>query len=343
MRPFRLVDARSAAHAVELMTALGPTARPIAAGGDLLDLLKEGIEGRLLPLPDVLVNLATGRDLAGLSRLGSMLRLGAMATLADLAAHADLRAAAPMVVEAISRIASPQLRNVTTLGGNLLQRPRCLYFRHPQIDCFKKGGNGCPAAVSEVRIPRALFGAGPCCAVHPSDLAPVLMALDAEVELIGPTGSRTVRIDALYDGAERNAAGEAALAFGEIVAAVRLPLGGSSSQAFEKATVRGANEFAMASVAIAVDVEADIIRDCRIVLGGISLRPVRRVDAEKLAVGRPLKDIEPAAIAGAALSAARSLACDAKVVAVAHALVSRATARVVDRRQSLCAQSSEGS
>ncbi len=333
MKPFRLVDARSAAHAVELLAASGPAAQPIAAGGDLLDLLKEGVEGRLLPLPDILVNLATARDLAGVSRVGSTLRLGSMTTLADLAADADLQAAAPMMVEAIARIASPQLRNVTTVAGNLLQRPRCLYFRHPLIDCFKKGGDGCPAATSEARIPRALFGAGPCRAVHPSDLATVLVALDAQLEVIGSTGPRTIRMESLYDGAERNAAGEAALDFGEIVTAILLRVGRPSSQAFEKAMVRGANEFAMASAAVAIDVASDVIRDCRVVLGGIALRPVRCVDAERLAVGRRLHEIEPASVADMAMPSARHLSDGAGVVTVAHALVSRAVARVVGMRQ----------
>jgi xanthine dehydrogenase YagS FAD-binding subunit len=318
--PFQLIDARSAAHAVALLAQFGPVARPIGAGGDLLDLLKEGVEGALRPGHAVLVNLATAGDLAAVSRQDSMLRLGAMATLADLAANPDLQATVPMMIEAISRIASPQLRNVTTLVGNLLQRPRCLHFRHPLIDCFKKGGTGCPAA-------SVILPARPCRAVHPSDLAPVLLALDATLEIIGPAGSRTIRMEDLYAGAERNPRGEARLAGDEIVTAVHLPVGTSRRQAFEKATVRGANEFAIASVAVTLDIRDDVVHDSRIVLGGVALRPMRCIDSEKLVVGRSRQKIALAAVAEAAVPPN----APTHQATVARTLVCRALASVLGR------------
>ena len=117
-----------------------------------------------------------------------------------------------MLAEAIGHIASPQLRARTTLGGNLLQRPRCLYFRHPDIDCFKKGGVGCPAKDGPAEAhPGALFP-GTCHAGHPSDLAPVLMALDARAEIAGPGGQRTLPLAALYRDAGFNRDREAHLA-----------------------------------------------------------------------------------------------------------------------------------
>ena len=143
MTPFRLIDAHSAADAAALLRAHGPRAQPIASGGDLLGLLKEGVEGPALALPTVLVNLATAPDLTRVTRGTDGVRIGAMATLARLRKEPDLP---PMLAEAIDHIASPQLRVRTTLGGNLLQRPRCLYFRHPDISCFKKGGDRCPAS-----------------------------------------------------------------------------------------------------------------------------------------------------------------------------------------------------
>jgi len=320
MIPFRLVDARSAAHAVALLVEHGPAAQLIAAGGDLLDLLKEGVVARLQP--SVLVNLATAGDLAGVSRVGPTLRLGAMTTLADVAANADVQLAAPMLVEAISRVASPQLRNMTTVAGNLLQRSRCLHFRHPAIDCFKKGGRGCPAAASDVPLSRSLFAAGPCRAVHPSDLVPVLAALDAEMEIVGPAGVRTVPIDGLYAEAERMPAREAAIGNDEVVVAIALRAGMPRSQVFEKLTVRGANDFALASVAVALDVQDDVVSDCRIVLGGVALRPMRCIDSETLVVGRTRHAIAPGSVADAALRGA-------KVPAAVRTLVSRALARAL--------------
>ncbi len=327
MTPFRLIDAQSAAHAVRLLTEHGPAARPIAAGGDLLDLLKEGVAGAFQPTPAVLVNLGTA-GMAGVSRSGVTLRLGAMATLADLAAHADVLAAAPVLAEAIGRIASPQLRNVTTLAGNLLQRPRCLYFRHPLIDCFKKGGRGCPAAAGDARLQSALFSTGPCCAVHPSDLAPVLLALDAALEIAGPSGLRTVRIGEVYAGAERNARAEAGIAADEVVCAVELTTGAFSGQAFEKFTVRGANDFAIASVAVTVAVKAGVVSDCRIVLGGAALWPVRCFDAESLVIAHRMAEIVPVDVADAAVSGARTPDGVARVD-VLRALVGRSLTRAL--------------
>ncbi|TXL78714.1 hypothetical protein FHP25_06875 [Vineibacter terrae] len=327
MMPFRLIDAQSAAHAVRLLTEHGPAARPIAAGGDLLDLLKEGVAGALQPAPAVLVNLGTA-GMAGVSRSGATLRLGAMATLVDLAAHAEVQAAAPVLAEAIGRIASPQLRNVTTLAGNLLQRPRCLYFRHPLIDCFKKGGHGCPAADGDERLPRAVFATGPCCAVHPSDVAPVLVALDATLEIASPSGLRMVCMDEVYAGAERNPRTEAAVAPDEIVAAVRIIPGVFSGQAFDKFTVRGANDFATASVAVSVAVTAGMVRDCRIVLGGAALRPVRCLEAESLVTGHPAAEVMPADVAAMAVRGARPLDGTARID-VLRTLVARTLTRAI--------------
>ncbi|HKU94941.1 MAG TPA: FAD binding domain-containing protein [Vineibacter sp.] len=327
MTLFRLIDAQSAAHAVRLLAEHGPAARPIAAGGDLLDLLKEGVTGALLPAPDVLINLGTA-GMAGVSRSGATLRLGAMTTLADLAVDANVQAVAPMLVAAIGRVASPQLRNVTTLAGNLLQRPRCLYFRHLLIDCFKKGGHGCPAAAGDARLSRAMFATGPCCAVHPSDLAPVLVALDATLEVVGPSGSRTVRMDDVYAGAERNPNTEAAVAAGEIVAAVLIAPAAFSGQAFEKFTVRGANDFADASVAVAVALTDGVIRDCRVVVGAAALRPVRCREAEALAIGHPAAQIVPAEIADAAVSGARVSDTTGRID-VLRTLVARTLARAI--------------
>jgi len=323
MSPFRLIDARSAAHAVALLAEHGPAARPIAAGGDLLDLLKEGVDGALRPAPTVLINLGTA-GMAGVSRSGTALRLGAMTTLADLAANTDVQGAAPMLVDAIGRIASPQLRNVTTLAGNLLQRPRCLYFRHPSIDCFKKGGRGCPAAAGD--LSQAVFATRPCSAVHPSDLAPVLVALDAAMEITGPSAQRTILVDDVYAGAERNARAETIIVADEIVSNVQFTTGAFSGQAFEKFTVRGANDFATASVAVSVAVTAGIIRDCRLVLGGAALRPVRCIDAETLVIGHRLRQIVPTDVADAAVAGAQAPAARIDVLRV---LIARTLARAI--------------
>ena len=155
MSPFALIDASNTAEAVALLRAHHPHAKVIAAGGDLLGLLKDGVQGATLRQPHVLVNLATAQELHRIERCNDGWSLGAMVTLSTIARTAGLP---PILAEAIGHIASPQLRTRTTLGGNLLQRPRCLYFRHPDEVCFKKGGISCPAIGGPVQAyPGALM------------------------------------------------------------------------------------------------------------------------------------------------------------------------------------------
>jgi xanthine dehydrogenase YagS FAD-binding subunit len=300
MTPFHLVDAHSAADAVMLLQALGPRAQVIASGGDLLGLRKEGVEGSALPRADVLVNLATAADLHGLTDSPDGVRIGSMTTLAALAAHSHTP---PMLAQAVGHVASPQLRAVTRLGGNLLQRPRCLYFRHPDITCFKKGGTGCPAVAGpREAYPGALFPST-CHAGHPSDLASPLIALGAVLELLGPQGARTVLLEALFEGAGERAAPEVALRSGEVLLAVRVPPG-VRRQAFEKVAPRSANEFATANVAIALQCQGERITQAKVVLGGVSPAPRRCLQAEALLTGQRLAEVDAQALASAALEGA---------------------------------------
>ncbi len=300
MTPFHLVDAQSAADAVMLLQALGPGAQVIASGGDLLGLRKEGVEGPALPRAEVLVNLASAADMHGITATPDGVRIGSMTTLAALAAHPHTPA---MLVEAVGHIASPQLRATTRLGGNLLQRPRCLYFRHPDITCFKKGGSACPAVAGPPEAyPGALFP-GICHAGHPSDLASPLIALGAVVELLGPQGGRTVPLEALFEGAGGRAAPEVALLPGEVLLALHVPPG-VHRQAFEKVAPRSANEFATAHVAIALQCQGERITQARVVLGGVSPAPRRCLQAEVLLTGQCLAEMDTQALAGAALDGA---------------------------------------
>lgn len=287
MNPFELVDAKSAADAVALLCA-SSHAQPIAAGGDLLGLLKEHVSGPALEPPTVLVNLATARDMEGMTWELGRLRLGTMTTLAHLSAHPDVP---PMLAEAVKSIASPQLRVRTTIGGNLLQRPRCLYFRHPDVMCFKKGGAGCPAVGGPSEAyPGSLFP-GTCHAGHPSDLAPALIALDAEAELLGPDGLRRLPLLELFDGAGTNAGQEALIGRAEVLTAILIPKL-TSIQAFEKIAPRKANEFSWASAAVAIELNEGRIVRVRVALGGISPAPLLWDDPRGLMIGHELRDVD---------------------------------------------------
>jgi xanthine dehydrogenase YagS FAD-binding subunit len=277
----RLVDARDAAHAVALLRAHGPRAQPLAAGGDLLALLKDGIRA---PAPRVLVNLATASDLAQVRRgADGHWHLGAMATLAALARIEGLPA---LLAEAIPRIASPQLRTRTTLAGNLLQRPRCLYFRHPDETCFKKGGVGCPSTGGPLQAYGGSLFAGDCHAGHPSDLAPALMVLGARAELRGPRGVRCVPLAELYRDAAHHPTREAALEDDELLCKLMLPPS-RFVQAFEKVAPRDAHEFATASAAVAGRALGARVAELRVTMGGVAPGPwspdTRTLHGERLA------------------------------------------------------------
>lgn len=298
MRAFELIDASSAQHAAQLLRQHGPAAQAIARGGDLLGLLKEDVFGPSGRIPDVLVNLAGAGELRRITRSPQGLQLGAMCTLAQLQQMPGLPT---MLHEAIAHIASPQLRAWTTLGGNLLQRPRCLYFRHPDIACFKKGGQGCPAVQGPAEAyPGSLF-TGACHAGHPSDLAPVLIALQARALVVGAEGTRSIPLDELYVGAAANVVSEARLAQDEVLATLLLPATAHLAQAFEKVAPRLANEFAWTSAAVVLEGDEKIITDARVVLGGMAPAPWTAGQAATVLAGMQPDAIEPWSVAQALL------------------------------------------
>jgi len=294
MTPVRLVPARSAIDAAWLLQVHGPQAQLIAAGGDLLGLWKEGVLAHAVDAP-VWVDLSRASGLDRIERhADGHWRLGAMATLQQLQ---RTRGIAPMLAEAVACIASPQLRSRTTIGGNLLQRPRCWIFRHPDMRCFKKGGDGCPAISGPLQAhPGAIDSGGPCHAAHPSDLATVLLALDASVELVSASGAaRSVPLGKLYRGAASSRVHEAHVAPDEVLVAVHVPAS-PASQAFEKAAPRAANEFAAASAAVLLRFEGACIAQARVALGGVATEPLLPA-AGALLLGRTRADLDIAQVA----------------------------------------------
>jgi xanthine dehydrogenase YagS FAD-binding subunit len=328
MTPFRLVDAHSAVHAVKLLGKYGPQAQPIASGGDLLELLKEGVTGLTLASPAVLVNLATASELRNIESCGNNVRIGAMVTLTQLEREPQI----PLVIAAaIERIASPQLRARTTLGGNLLQRPRCLYFRHPDIDCFKKGGDSCGAQTGPSQAhPGAIFP-GICHAGHPSDLAPVLIALDAQVEIVNNDGLRTLALVDLYRDAAFNRHSEVQLAKNELLTAIVVPRR-ISLQGFEKIAPRMANEFSWASAAVVLELDGWRITAARIAFGGIAPGPWVCESASDMLIDQYVTNIDATSMARQLLD--HDLPCDANPsrVAAARLALERALTRALVSR-----------
>jgi xanthine dehydrogenase YagS FAD-binding subunit len=302
MRPFAHARAQSLEEAC---AALSDSCRPLAGGTDLLALMKEG-----LAAPQSLVSL---KSIPGLDRLtcgADGWRIGATVTLARLASEPTLqgRPEVAVLVEALLASASPQLRHMATIGGNLLQRPRCWYYRNPLVPCWRKGGQLCYAYRGENQY-HVLLGGGPCHAVHPSDPAVALLALDAAVEAVGPRGVRSLPLQALYRLPTREERSDALLAPDELLSAVLIPASLTGTRScYLKVAGRAAWDFALVSVAVQVSLAEGVVQRARIALGGVAPIPWRAAEAEKSLLGGPLDSASAAEAARLAVVGSRPLA-----------------------------------
>lgn len=316
IRPTRVSEAVAAASE--------PGAAYLAAGTNLLDLMKGGIAR-----PDRLVDITR---LPGLDRIEYLpdggVRIGALVRNADLAHDPEFARSYPAVAEALLSGASPQLRNAATVGGNLLQRTRCGYFYDPASACNKREpGAGCDARHGENRFHAVLGWSEACIATHPSDFCVPLVALDAVVDVEGRAGRREIAVEDLHrlpgDRPER----ESALEPGDLIVAVRLPgeaRSFASHARYLKVRERTSYAFAVVSAAAALRIEDGVIRDARIALGGVAAKPWRaRPGEEVLADSVPS---EPAFqhAAEAALADARPSGDNAFKIELAKRIVSRA-------------------
>jgi xanthine dehydrogenase YagS FAD-binding subunit len=258
-------------------------AKFIAGGTDLMQLMKDFVER-----PKRLVDI-DGLPLDGVSIGADGARIGALVRMADLADHAEIRRQYPVVAEALLASASPQVRNMATIGGNLLQRTRCGYFRDVGSPCNKREpGTGCPAIRGDHRRLAILGGSDYCIATNPSDLAVALLALDASVELRGPGGTRLVPLNDFYllpgDTPQR----ETVLAPGELITAVLLPSAGANQRShYLKLRDRASFEFALVSAAVVVSRDGDRIANARVAVGGVGTKPWRLPQVEAALSGAP--------------------------------------------------------
>jgi xanthine dehydrogenase YagS FAD-binding subunit len=294
--------------------------KALAGGTDLLTLMKEEIvrPGRLVDLK----RLPELGDTIELTADG--LRIGALATLAELQTHPLVRDTHPALAEAADVAATPQLRNMATLGGNLLQRPRCWYFRDEEVSCWLKGGDSCPAVEGENQY-HAILGESPCRAVHPSDPATALLALDARVVLRGRAGERSVGMEAFFAEPTADRRTETTLGQDEVIVAVVIPDAGPETRStYLKAMDRAAWAFALVGAGVQLAMQDGIIVRARIALGGVATIPWRASEAEGMLVGQAPGEAVFAAAADAALAGAHPLAKNGYKVPLAKALLVRA-------------------
>lgn len=306
MRPFSYVRAESAEGAVEAMAAAGDGAKFLSGGTTLYDLMKLDVEA-----PTTVVDV---RALGGMAAIASDvttgLRLGAAATMTDVAADPVVARDYPALAESLLLAASRQLRNMASVGGNLLQRTRCAYFRGDgdlSYPCNKRNpGSGC-AAIGGIDRGLAVLGTSDACvANYPGDWAVALAAFDAAVETTSPRGPRTISIHDLHREPGDTPWVESSLAADELIVAIVVPpLAYGPASTYHKIRDRESYAFALASAAVAVDVADGVVRGARVAVGGLATRPWRARDAERVLLGQPLT-AETARLAGeAALTGAR--------------------------------------
>jgi len=297
------------ARAGDVADALAQGARPgaayLAGGTDLMQLWKAGVQA-----PEQVVDISR-LPLDAVSATGSRLEIGALARLSDVAAHPDVARGHLLITDAITASASGQVRNMATVGGNLLQRTRCPYFRGEAMACNKRApGSGCGALAGENRQ-SALFGASAACvATHASDLAVALAALDAEVEILGPGGARREGLAGLYRPPGAAPERDTMLAPGELITGVHVRDGArfAARSTYLKVRDRASFEFAVVSVAAALRLEDGVIVEARLAAGGVAPLPWRLTSSEAALIGRP-PDAQAFAEAGArATEGARPLA-----------------------------------
>lgn len=325
MRPFAYERAVDVDGARAALAAAGDGARFLAGGTNLVDLMKLGVEapGTLVDISRLPLDAIEGRDDGGL-------RIGAAVSNTALAADARVRERWPVLSEALLAGASWQLRNLATVGGNLLQRTRCAYFQDVTKACNKREGgrdrDGCPAREGDHRNLAVLGHSEACVATHPSDMAVALTALGAEVVVRGDGGERRIAMPGFHRLPGDSPARDTVLEPGDLIVAVELPPPGALERMshYRKVRDRASYAFAVVSIAAALDVtDVGVVRDVRIAFGGLAHAPWRAATAEAALRGEPITADALGAAADAELAAARPLRDNAFKVPLARNLLVR--------------------
>jgi xanthine dehydrogenase YagS FAD-binding subunit len=327
MRPFayqRVTDAQAAVQALAAATndpLTEAAIQPLAGGTTLIDLMKLDVMR-----PNVVVDInPLAAAWSTISLDGGNLRLGALARMSDVAANADIQRNYPAVADALKLAASPQLRNMASLGGNVLQRTRCTYFRDVSYDnCNKRNpGSGCAALEGFNRTHAVLGTSEQCIATYPGDFAQALVALDATVEITGKSGTRSIAFAELHKPPGDSPQIETTLAAGELISGFAIP-GRWPRSVYLKARDRQSYEFALASAAVALDIEDGVVRDARLALGGVATIPWRAREAEALIKGQQFDETLARRMADAAFADARGRKHNAFKIALGKRVVARA-------------------
>ena len=273
MKSFENIDAKSIKEAVSLLQKFQQqkkSAAVVGGGSEYLQLMKDRVV-----TPDYVINLKTIPGINSIREERGGFRIGALATLAELEEHAAVKEKLLILSEAAGEAASPQIRNAGTIAGNICQRPFCWYFRSSNFDCLRKGGQVCYTVTGDSRF-HAILAGGPSYIVHPSDTAPALVALNAQVKIAGPTGEKTIPLEKFFVLPSVDFKRENILKPDEIVTEIYVPYPKSGSKGFyHKVRERLAWDHAIVSVRTVVESSGGVAREARVVLGGVAPIPWR--------------------------------------------------------------------
>ncbi len=319
MQNFSYVNATSIEQVPSLLGRSWDDAVVMAGGTDLIGEMKD-----FAAVPKRVVNLKSIEGLDYIRQDDAALSIGALTTLTDVLKNGAVSQDYPVLHQAVSVIASPQIRNMATLAGNILQRPRCWYYRSEDFPCLKKGGARC-YAVGGVNTYHAIFGSGPSYIVHPSDAAPALMALDATVKVHGPRGGKEVVMDDFFTLPEMNIRRENILRPNEIVTELSIPKPEANSKGmYLKVRERESIDFALVSLAAQMTVVNGTCERASLVFGGVAPVPWRAVEAERYLRGRRITEARAESAAEAAVEDAAPMPHNGYKVEIAKNLVKQA-------------------
>jgi xanthine dehydrogenase YagS FAD-binding subunit len=324
MKDFKIAQPRTVEELAALLAETKERTAIIAGGTDLLDELKSGVAA-----PDLLVDLGGVAGLAGIAADKGGLRIGPMTRIVDLARNADVARNFDILRQAALSLATPQLRNVGTVGGNLCQRPRCWYYRDPQVVCRKKGGFNCFAFQGRNKYHAILGGSG-CYIVYPSDMAPALISLGAKAVIGSAKGDTVLPLEDFYSTPAVDVARENVLGPGQFLKDIRVPFPKPGQKgAYVKLEERGTWDFALASAAVSGVVRGGTLAEVTVVMGGIGTVPWRMKKSEAVLAGKPVTDALIGQAAEAGLAEASPLAENAYKKPLAAAALRRAVRAIL--------------
>ena len=321
MKSFENIDVKSVGQAVALLQKFHQEKKQalvVGGGSEALQLVKDDVLA-----PDYVINLKTIPGLNTIKEERGGFRIGALTTLADVEDHPGVRDKLLILSTAAGEAASPQIRNAGTIGGNICQRPFCWYFRSSNFNCLRKGGQLCYTVTGDGRF-HAILGGGPSYIVHPSDTAPALVALDAQIKIAGPAGERAIPLEKFFVLPSVDYRRENVLKTGEIVTEIFVPTPKAGSKGYyHKVRERQAWDHAIVAVATVVQSSGGVARDARLVLGGVAPIPWRAPGAESFLRGKKIDDTVAQQAGVIALEGAKPLKDNVYKVKLAQDLVRR--------------------